>query len=181
MAQRGSKPIRDIFIQDIVIALVVAVLAGVVVAIIVGEGRFAPVPIPPTPTEVQVNVATATAPLTVKVQATEPIGTITGMKVKTGQIVAFSADGEWCWGFCSTADGTPGRPSGPEECCAVLQGELFGKLIGRVGDWLFPIGSRATITMQKDSDLLLLMNDRIGTYGDNHGYLTVQITPQSNP
>lgn len=41
MADENSK-IRDIIIRDIIIALLVAILAGVVVAIIVGEGRFAP-------------------------------------------------------------------------------------------------------------------------------------------
>jgi hypothetical protein len=47
MAER-SPTIRDIIIRDIIIALLVAVLGGVIVAMVVGEGRFAPKPTPET-------------------------------------------------------------------------------------------------------------------------------------
>jgi PA-IL-like protein len=116
------------------------------------------------------------------VLANDPTGVSTGLKVQQGDMLTFSASGTWCWGGttdCSSPDGTQGRPSGPEECCAVIQNEYFGKLIGRVGNWTFPIGSQATVTMKQGGDLLLLMNDRIGAYADNTGSITVEIETQS--
>lgn len=46
MTERDTH-IRDIIIRDIIIALLVAILGGVIVAMIAGEGRFAPQPTPP--------------------------------------------------------------------------------------------------------------------------------------
>src|SRR5262249_53565353 len=66
----------------------------------------------------------------------------------------------------------PGRPTA-SELPVVLSGYPFGKLIGRVGSWVFPVGKGAKLTAQQDGELRLLMNDRIGYYGDNSGALRV--------
>ncbi len=117
------------------------------------------------------------------VLANNATGTSTGLHVKQGDVLTFSASGRWCWGGttdCSSPDGTLGRPSGIEECCAVIQDEFFGKLIGRIGDWVFPIGSQATVTIKQEGDLFLLMNDRIGAHTDNTGSIKVEIETKSH-
>lgn len=101
----------------------------------------------------------------------------TDLYVQKGQIVQFHTSGEWCWGWtvdCSSPEGTPGRPNA-DECCATLKTEPFGKLIGRIGSWMFPIGGQATVTASESGEIQLRMNDRIGYYEDNTGSLFVEI------
>lgn len=135
-------------------------------------------PAAPTPaTEVPAASLVPERTFSVEVEAISAAGVPAGLAVHRGDVIKFDAPGTWCFGVplnCTNADGDPGRPA-PEECCAALQGGHFGELIGRVGNWLFPIGSHATVTVLQDGELLLLMNDRDGSYGDNGGSLTVQI------
>ena len=63
-------------------------------------------------------------------------GMNTGLTVSKGDVITFSASGEWCWGGttdCSSPDGTVGRPSA-EENSAFYNGYYFGTLLGRVGE-----------------------------------------------
>jgi hypothetical protein len=105
-------------------------------------------------------------------------------EVESGEEIAFSAEGRWCWGRgsteCSDANGTPGRPTSAELPVA-LQGQYFGKLIGRIGNELFPIGSHAVITTESNGMLYVLMNDRVGFYSDNSGELTVKVWSDLTP
>jgi len=126
--------------------------------------------------EIPVEVRLSSAGLSVPAQPEQ--GVDTGLIVASGEELSFHAWGEWCWGGgtdCSDPDGTPGRPT-PEEGPTTLDGEPFGKLIGRVGDWLFPIGSEAVVTMEQEGRLVLLMNDRVGYYGDNSGSVLVEVS-----
>ncbi|WP_158789040.1 hypothetical protein [Granulicella sp. L46] len=99
-------------------------------------------------------------------------------EVASGDQIAFSAEGRWCWGRgsteCSDADGTPGRPTSAELPVA-LPGRYFGKLIGRVGNAVFPIGSYAVITSESYGLLYILMNDPVGFYNANSGELTIEV------
>jgi hypothetical protein len=112
-----------------------------------------------------------------------PAGDPSGIRVlegiEPGEEIAFEATGRWCWGRgsteCPDADGTPGRP-GPGELPVALPGQYFGKLIGRIGNDLFPIGSKAVITAKSKGDLYLLMNHIVGHYGNNTGAITVKVT-----
>lgn len=161
-------------------SLAAAVCTSTVVAFLPPQQPVSPAAssmIIPSATAPQTN-STVTNPEEVRVLANNDFGTDTGLVVQQGDSVTFSASGTWCWGGlsdCSNANGTAGRPSGPQECCTTLKGEQFGKLLGRVGDWIFPIGEKATIIMWNSGELFLLMNDRVGTYGDNNGAISVQI------
>jgi hypothetical protein len=104
--------------------------------------------------------------------------------VHKGDVLSITASGTWCWGGdvdCSDPSGTFGRPSGPQEGVPTLEGQHFGTLIGRVGGWLFPIGVSANVTVEADGELVLLMNDRKGSYGDNSRSITVDVTVKRNP
>ena len=87
-------------------------------------------------------------------------GTATGLSVHVGDHLALSGAGTWCWGGytdCSGVTGTPGRPN-PTELPVALAGYNFGHLIGRIGNWLFPIGAHAEFVSPVSGELYLLMN-----------------------
>jgi hypothetical protein len=173
IAGTGIIKVEKISVMPGVKTLIIGfILAGLGLALLIPDiqSTFSDVPVPteptrPTPTSTEVIVP-----------AEAEFGIYTGIIVQAGDVISFSASDKWCWGtFCSDANGTSGHPILPEECCTVIEGEPFGKLIGRIGDWVFPIGDNATVTMQIDGDLMLLMNDRIGSYGDNSGAINVKI------
>lgn len=58
--------------------------------------------------------------------------------------------------------------------CA-LAGEPWGKLIGRVGNTVFPIGDDTTLIFPNSGFFYLTVNDYLGTYYDNAGEFTVLI------
>ena len=104
-------------------------------------------------------------------------GTATGLSVAVGDHLAIWGTGTWCWGGytdCSGVTGSPGRPNS-EELPVALAGYNFGHLIGRIGNWLFPIGAYTEITSPVSGELYLLMNDRVGRYFDNTGSVTAQV------
>jgi len=174
----------------ITIAVAIIACLGTIISALIAK---IPVSTTSASTQIPVMVVTVVVPQStsaemaqilssIEVPANSPTGISTGLTVKQGDILTFSASGKWCWGGttdCSSPDGTLGRPSGPEECCAVFENDLFGKLIGRVGNWTFPIGSQSTVTMEQDGELFLLMNDRIGTYDDNSSSIIVNIETQN--
>jgi hypothetical protein len=154
------------------IVTVSSVISAGIVGLIVGISYLikpAPLSLPPV---------TSTAPTTdnrVYVPATST-GYSTEIIVHQGNILIFSSSGDWCWGGgndCSSANGTPGRPK-PDEGRPILEDDSYGKLIGRVGDWIFPIGISSEVEMLADGELVLLMNDSV--HSDNSGTLTVLIS-----
>ncbi len=113
---------------------------------------------------------------TVEVQAQIPAET--GIFVRAGDRVAFSATGEWCWGGgedCSDANGTFGRPF-PDELPVLAEGAEFGELVGQVGGQLFRIGQHDNLIMPANGELMLGMSDRMGYYGDNSGSISVEVS-----
>ncbi len=134
-----------------------------------------PTPVPPTPT----NIPQSTS---VTVSATNANGTPTGINVVQGQSLTFHASGYWCSGgikqdgsaSCGGPEGI--RPADPGETDLVLPNQLVGLLLGRIGTWVFPIGSSTQITAQASGQLYLLMNDRICCYADNSGQVIASIT-----
>jgi hypothetical protein len=110
------------------------------------------------------------------------LGVDTGLAVHRGQPITISASGTWCNGWypvgsapCAGPDGI--RPAGPGETDdLVLLNQPIGLLIGRVGGWVFPIGSHAVVKMQASGELELLMNDRAPCcYIDNSGSVTASV------
>ena len=123
------------------------------------------------------------ASATVNVLATNANGTPTGINVTKGQPLTFQASGYWCSGGIKQ-DGSPScggpegiRPADPGETVdLVLPNQLIGLLIGRIGNWVFPIGSSAQIVAQASGQLYLLMNDRTCCYADNSGQVSVTVS-----
>lgn len=116
-----------------------------------------------------------TARVTVKVDATHP-WVDSGVTVRKGEPVAFTADGTIRWGT------KPEEVAGPEGHGG-KPGKLgVGGLIGRVGynGKPFPIGNpRVPIVMPKGGKLFLGINDFI--FRDNAGTFTVTISRPRNP
>lgn len=104
--------------------------------------------------------------------------TPTKLYAAAGQTIQFTAKGTWCWGTgsseCSTADGTPGRPTSAE-LPVVVDGASFGTLSVRIGTQVVALGSSKTIKASGCGEIVLFMNDRPAFYGDNSGSLTVTI------
>ena len=129
------------------------------------------------------------ASTSVNVSATNSTGTPTGITVDLGQTVSIQASGFWCSGGIkndgsASCGGPQGiRPFNPgEEVDLILPNELIGLLIGRIGNWYFPIGSSRQVSAQASGQLFLLMNDRTCCYADNSGQVTATITSgASNP
>ena len=134
-------------------------------------------------TRTSVAQATIARHSEVWVPANAANGVSTGLQVHRGQIFSFSViKGQWCWydatnfferDACSNADGTP--ESSSLDYPGVLSGQNLGMLIGKVGDWLFPIGTSCQVTITTDGYLYLLINDRAGEYLDNSGWSDVSI------
>jgi hypothetical protein len=109
-------------------------------------------------------------------------GTATGLYVKSGDIVTFTASGTWCWSSgnsCCDANGTSVKPNADEHPVA-LEPLNFGVLIGRiVGNTqtsaYFKIGTGTSVNVTNDGEIRLLMNDRLGAYVDNSGNLAVKV------
>lgn len=122
-------------------------------------------------------------PVIIGVKATLP-STKTGIKLNSGEIINITTNGSWCWGVganeCCDANGTFGRPVAAEHP-VTLESEYFGVLIGRIigtssnSDY-FRIGTSTKLNTPMSGELELLMNDRIGYYGDNSKSITVTIS-----
>jgi N-acyl-D-amino-acid deacylase len=105
----------------------------------------------------------------------------TGLLLQQGARVRILAGGVWCWGTgpndCSTPAGTLGRP-GIDDARGVLASARQGELLGRIGITTFPLGSAfeaGDFVVPVSGELELLMNDRVGGYGDNRGTVTVLV------
>ncbi len=103
--------------------------------------------------------------------------TATGITVRKGDTVRFSARGEVRLGGGSTDDasGVNGR-QGAYAPRASAPRVVLGGLIGRVGNGdPFGIGSQEAVPMPNDGQLYLGVND--STFQDNSGEYTVVVTP----
>lgn len=116
-----------------------------------------------------------------RVDANNSSGTAVG-SVRRSQRILIRASGSWCSGgikapgvaSCGGPEGI--RPAGPgEKNDLMLKGQPVGILIGRIGNWVFPIGNNTTIIAQADGPLSLLMNDRQRYYFDNSGSISVEV------
>jgi hypothetical protein len=122
-------------------------------------------------------------PVIISVKSTLP-STKTGINLNSGEKINITTNGSWCWGAgtieCCDANGTVGRPV-EEERPVTLESEFFGVLIGRIigtssnSDY-FRIGTSTELSAPMSGELELLMNDRIGFYGDNRNSITVTIS-----
>lgn len=140
--------------------------------------RSTETPIPPT----LISPAPHPTPVPVfKVEAANSRGTQIGITVRRGDRLTFRAYGSWCSGgikapgiaSCGEPEGI--RPAGQgEEYDLVLKDYPVGMLIGRIDNWIFPVGNGTTIIAQADGTLLLLMNDRYNYYADNSGVIRVE-------
>ncbi|MFC2155849.1 LecA/PA-IL family lectin [Acidobacteriota bacterium] len=113
-----------------------------------------------------------------RVYANVSAGKNTNIHVKKGDTISITANGTWCWGQCGTccctAEGTPGRPNAgerPTKCSGVI----FGKLIAKINNICWQIGSNRKFISNTSGNLSLAMNDRVGWYHDNSGYLNVSV------
>jgi len=103
----------------------------------------------------------------------------TGIEVKAGQKIRFSAAGVWGESpeMNRSADGGQAGifGSGYWGVERRVPDAPWGALVGRVGTVRFLIGSSAIITMPQDGELMLGINDGDANLYDNHGFQTVQI------
>jgi len=107
----------------------------------------------------------------------------TGIQVKTGQKIRFTAEGTWgeSPGVNRTADGGQAGifGSGYWGVERRVPNAPWGALVGRVGIDKFFIGASSIITMNQDGELMLGINDGDANLEDNHGFMTVKV--QLNP
>lgn len=116
-------------------------------------------------------------PTTVSASATLDVpGNNSGIFVHAGDTINIIASGTWnndpihSWG--PDGDGGSPAPSG-----FVLPGAASYSLVGRIGTSgaFFEIGLGGSWTASQSGYLYLIMNDRIGTFGDNSGSLSVSV------
>ena len=190
-----ASTIRDVIIRDIIIALLVAILAGVIVAIIAGEGRFAAHSAPPPGREFQINTAVPST----KTHIPLPSATIapvsstvnfavsgtegwqsTGVEVNQGeQIEIIYTDGTWAgrvgWGpslpdIWADAGGT-GYQIYYDEFGITSS---FASLIGKIGDGpVIQVGRSYDSVSTQAGTLFLRMFDI--DMSDNAGSINIQI------
>lgn len=113
----------------------------------------------------------------VKVPANQP-WTSTGIRVQTGQQVAFSVQGEVQLSSSSEDRATAAGGGRSGSARAPLPGVLAGALIGRVGSGApFGIGNQTLVPMPATGELFLGVND--DDVGDNSGGFVVDVRPQA--
>ena len=113
----------------------------------------------------------------------------TGIKVKKGDWLVFSASGEWWSGISQTDPNGDGgifgllRPACGE--CPVPEGNL-GELVGRIeGSPPFRVGAERTLIAPQEGELRMAMNENTGLclprkeegscYDDNRGNISVRV------
>lgn len=116
---------------------------------------------------------------TVVVQANQLYQT-TAVQVQKGETYRITATGQW-----QDADFPPTDGNGFKGFTAPMffgmllkpmPGQNYMKLCGKVGNWKFPIGTDATVTMKRTGELRLFANDAKGFFGNNSGSLQVTLT-----
>lgn len=103
----------------------------------------------------------------------------TTIKVKAGDVLTFSAAGEWgeSEGVTRSADGGEAGILGTGYWAsdALIDDAPWGALIGRIGSQKFLIGRQNTITATENGTLWLSINDDPDNFDDNHGTMVVTI------
>ncbi len=103
----------------------------------------------------------------------------TGIHVRKGQTVDFTASGSWgeSPGVTRTANGGQAGMfgSGYWGLQPIVPGAPWGSLVGKIGSQEFPIGTLGSVTADNGGILQLSINDGLGAFHDNHGSLTVKV------
>ena len=131
------------------------------------------------------RLATRSQTVTVRVQANNPNWTDTGISLKAHRNLDVRAH--------NTVSYAPGHPTWPDGAsvasfqCALIAGQLHEpfaapqlrcwSLIGKIGNGQpFQVSGNLKVTGTAPGELFLMMNDSLGTFGDNSGKWTVTIT-----
>jgi hypothetical protein len=104
----------------------------------------------------------------------------TGIYVSAGQTLRITATGTWSHGIEGVCCGpNPFDANGYRDKYdphALLPAQRVGSLIGRIGNGgYFFVGTDFQITSTQSGNLQLIINDVIGSFGDNSGELAVNI------
>lgn len=104
--------------------------------------------------------------------------TLTGIHLGPNDTIELHPQpGQWCWGQCCDAAGTPGTPT-DDQLPVVLPGGSLGMLVGFIGNHAFEIGgSPLTIKTGSPGNLAFAMNEQVGWQylSDNTGEMLVQV------
>jgi Tfp pilus assembly protein PilF len=101
-----------------------------------------------------------------------------GINLAKGQPFEITATGSWSHGLGDSVAPNPYGPGGcgKDDSNAVMPLVPIGVLIGRIGDESpFVVGERLVSVAGAAGRLQLSMNDAVGTYSDNSGYVRVTI------
>jgi len=124
-------------------------------------------------------------PVTVVVDASHAAWTQTGIVVQPGEVIWITATGEITWQNDKPSVGPEGTAyvpspnlSAPWEFPEPKSG--IGALVGKVGDWVFPVGRHAEVRAKRGGQLLLAANDRWyeDAFRDNAGSFVARIRVQ---
>lgn len=157
--------------------LCLAVACGLVLAL-VNEGSQEAVSAPPGQTYSAI------------VFATSPDWFNTGIFLQPGDVVRITSDlsDTWCWGdpifggdTCPNGNGALDRPNEEERPTTLFPDGHFGQLYARIGAQIIPGGTDTSATASSAGSLELIMNERLGTHGDNSGSITFTVHVQPQP
>jgi hypothetical protein len=112
-----------------------------------------------------------------------PEWTSTSISVATGDTLRFQATGTFQWdpSVSEPVVGPDGASWIPTQVSRSqdfqLPGARMASLIGRVGNWVFPIGASHTVQTQVTGELYLGINERWvpGAWNDNQGALQITV------
>ncbi len=94
----------------------------------------------------------------------------TGIQATRGARLIFAAQGQWS----DTGEHAYGPAGAGQRVANTVSAEApLGALVGRVGDQVFTIGERGTISTRADGRLHLSFNDTPGGFADNQGFVDV--------
>jgi len=120
---------------------------------------------------------------TFKVSASNSSWQSTGIRVKAGDTIKFSASGtvvHW-----KSRDGKEKQTCGPDGVTGTTSEDVYLTpglrkmgLVGKIGNQIFDVGSSAEISAQHDGTIMLGINDtnKAGGCADNEGSWSVKIT-----
>ena len=127
--------------------------------------------------------STVTNAATFVVQGHHPWWTDTGLSVRAGDRISFRASGDIFWDPAvpeprvgpNGASWTPSTVISPSQF--LLPNTAIASLIGKIGDWVFPIGPMAVMTARTSGLLSLGMNERwvAGAWNDDNGAWDVAV------
>jgi hypothetical protein len=177
-------------IKNLVAEIIVAVVAGLLVAYIVQEGRFAPEKESSTSQpQVQNTLQSSESVVSIPTPRINELITVegnvrwgdSGITVNEGDLIKISyKSGEW--------GGTSGISTIGWDCDSATYSDGLmptapgSSLIGKIGDSApFCVGASPVITSQSTGKLYFSLNDCVSTgcYGDNHGSIVLLVSVTS--